>query len=1003
MPLFVVRILVIMAQVTNKRIRKIAAVSYRWLLGCCLLLQHLSLSAQKFNFINYHVGEGLIQSQATAFAQDKNNELWIGTFGGVSRFDGTHFTNYNKSRGLAHNMVTDLLCDKTGYLWIGTSFGVSRFNGIHMQTIPFEKAVQPGLIQEIVQDGQQQIWVLMNGSLFRFQDSLLVEDHTLRQITTITIDKIGKLWASVYAKGIYVLNDEGWQPEVGFKNGDNAFVYRMLFGTYSGTLYCLTSHGIKVTDQGKLKTPDWFMGLPEGYDAINLLETSMGEIWLGLSDGGAWKYNRKHWTHYTFKNGMTDDQVHDFFEDAENNIWIATNGSGIYRYGGGLFSYFDRSSGLLTPGIMSIVQDKKGTTFFGGNTAGLYQLSKEGNLHQMSLPSGNKVNALLIDQQNRLWIGTSEQEGLLLYDGQRYHNITRKANVPVTGITHLFQDSNAIWMSAQSGLYKIVAEQVKHIPLPLGGIYTVCSIGRDSLLLGSIKGAYLFKTDEQRLLQVPLVPDAAVLSIESDARHVYIGTDDRGVVVWDKASRKKYTISQKNGLSCDYVYSLLLDRDGNLWVGTGCGIDKINFSSSGFRISNFGKSDGLLGVESNANAAFEGRDGMLWFGTSRGLFIYNPNIVRPSGQVPKLLLQSVQLFAHEIPAGKFSDSTLPFSNIPFHPNFPPKQNHLSFTFKGVYLSNPEKIKYRYQLIGADATYAETELNTVVYPNLPPGDYVFKVWSTDADGYWQDNAVSYPFLINTPYYKTLTFRLAMGLLVMGALLGLVYWRNHQKTRRQQWRERLREEEQARVRQRTAEDFHDEIGNKLTRINLLTTIASGKISGEALEVKGLLQQIQKNVTSLYHGSKDIIWSLQPERDYLDEILFHIGENTRNMLLDTSIQFTYAAESSLHLKLPMDYSRNLIMIFKEAVNNIIKHAGAQHIKLTVSSGNSKGVFILMLSDDGRGFDPQVANTGNGMGNMHSRAARINSKLLIESKPGAGTQLTLWLVAPPAGSNTK
>src|SRR5690606_25938433 len=367
------------------------------------LLLPLNSQAQKFNFINYHVEDGLIQSQATSFVQDVNHELWVGTFGAVSRFDGTHFVNYNKANGLSDNMVTDLLRDQNGHIWIATSAGVSRYDGQGMHQIRFPKGVVPAQVQKIVSDGGGTIWCLMEGKLYYYQQGQFVPENTYDQITAMTIDKMGKLWIHVYHQGIFLWDKKGWIKEIAFLPDAGNLVYYMLFGTYSGTLYCLTDEGIKVAEQGALHTPEWVKGLPSRHSVIKIIETTRGEIWVSMSDGGAWKFDRKKWIHYTFKNGMADDLVHDFFEDVENNIWIATNGNGIFRYGGGLFSYFDLNAGLTAPGIMSIVQNTAGTTFFGGNTAGLYQLSKDGQLEKMDMSLGdNKVNTLLVDPQDRL-------------------------------------------------------------------------------------------------------------------------------------------------------------------------------------------------------------------------------------------------------------------------------------------------------------------------------------------------------------------------------------------------------------------------------------------------------------------------------------------------------------------------------------------------------------------------------------------------------------------------
>jgi signal transduction histidine kinase len=277
--------------------------------------------------------------------------------------------------------------------------------------------------------------------------------------------------------------------------------------------------------------------------------------------------------------------------------------------------------------------------------------------------------------------------------------------------------------------------------------------------------------------------------------------------------------------------------------------------------------------------------------------------------------------------------------------------------------------------------------------LPAGRYLFKVWASDADDNWYNNAVSYPFTINTPYYTTWYFRSGTVLLLIGIFLGGVYYRNRQKEYRRLWQEQLREEEQAIVRQKTAEDFHDEIGNKLTRINLLATIAESKLQKPPEELQKILHQIQQNVNSLYRGSKDIIWSLQPDSDYLNEIIFRVRQNAEELLEGTNIVFEYKEDEGFdrQIKMPIDYSRNVIMIFKEAINNAVKHANCT--KITLSVRREEAHYLLQLEDNGKGFEKDTLHKGNGLGNMANRANRIGVRLEWESKPGTGTSIKLWL----------
>ncbi len=959
-----------------------------------LILPVTGSFGQKYNFINLNVENGLVQSQVTTFSQDKNNELLIGTVGGLSVFDGTNFVNYNKSKGLSQNFINALGCDDRHNIWIATNNGLSRFDGKQFSTFYPSKIPEENLIRQLETDAYKNVWALgKKGKLYRFDGHTFRLEKAIDSVTTITLDKSGNLWAASYNDGIFIFKGKEWHKEIAVDAMPGLVLAKLTFGRYSGTLYCYGSHGLLTVENGKFKTPEWVKSFPGKGFLIDMLEDSKGNIWLSLDGGGAWVYNKETWTQYRYLNGLTDDNINAFFEDAEGNVWMGSNGSGIFRYTGSIFTYYDRTSGLPGPSVMSIAQGRQGNIFLASNSYGLYQL-KNGAPGKVNMPGYNSgINSLVTDSMGRLWVGT-EHLGLWYFDGNVAKRFTASLDKGLFGINNFFRAGAVIWIASPAGLFRLEGDKLSlESTLPTAA-YALGAINSDSLLIGTIKGAYIYRTDIHKLLPEPFVANSTTLCFESDSRRIYVGTDDKGVLIWDRQTGKWTTINQRAGLTCDYIYSLLRDRNGNIWVGTGCGIDKITFTEKSYHIRSFGKSDGLLGVESNANASFEDREGYLWFGTTKGVFRYNPYVTFAAQQAPKMVLQSVKLFSKDLPKGKYSDSVIPFTGLPWKPVLPPGQNHLSFTFKGIYLSNPEKIRYRYQLVGIDKSFTETDQTTVVYPNLSPGEYLFKVWASDAEGKWYSNAVSYPFIINAPYYTTWYFRLGLGFLLIGLFMGGVYYRNHQKELRRQWEERLREKEQALVRQKTAEDFHDEIGNKLTRINLLATIAEGKLQQPAADVRPILQQIQQNVTSLYNGAKDIIWSLQPDSDYLDEIVFRIRQNTADLIQDTGLQFTYDETPGIgtHIKLPIDYSRNLIMIFKEAVNNTVKHAQARSISLSLKEGE-EGTMVLTLQDDGTGFDPQATGKGNGLANISNRANRIGARLEFDSQPGTGTTLTLYL----------
>jgi signal transduction histidine kinase len=298
--------------------------------------------------------------------------------------------------------------------------------------------------------------------------------------------------------------------------------------------------------------------------------------------------------------------------------------------------------------------------------------------------------------------------------------------------------------------------------------------------------------------------------------------------------------------------------------------------------------------------------------------------------------------------------------------------------------------------GLEAPWSDwSTTNSVTYSALPPGTYTFHV-QCQAAGEQNNPELTYSFEIITPFQKTNWFRLCILIACILSGIMLQFILSSRKQRRMKLLEKLRTEEQVKIRLRTAEDFHDEIGNRLTRINVLTNVLKNKIH-QTPETTRILGQIEDNTSQLYGGTRDILWSLKPSNDNLYEILYRIRDFAAELFQDTEINFTFtgADEQWHNYRLPMDMSRNLIMIFKEALNNCLKYANAKNVHLDVTM-KSRGVLQMVLRDDGNGFDVHNIKKGNGVNNMQIRATRMNGKLYIDSRLDKGTIITLTFKIP-------
>ncbi|WP_175404079.1 two-component regulator propeller domain-containing protein [Mucilaginibacter sp. PPCGB 2223] len=957
---------------------------------CCLTF---SAHAQKYNFTHYDIEGGLIQSQINTLSQDASHRLWIGTLGGACRFDGKEFTAFSKENGLPNNFVYTVLCDRENRVWFGTHMGLACLCNKKLINYPIPSNVKHSWVTSIVEDGAGNIWLMMQGKLFKVTGRTLqympIPNTDEFSINYIAVNRSGILCAAVFQKGIYCLNGNTWANVIPLSGEYKDLAIRWIlfdrldhnkiYFIANNKLYVCSGTTVSAYPNSTLQTTN--AGL------LCVAQDALGSLWIG-SSSGVYRIKNNQLILFTSKNGFTDTAIPNIYCDNDNNLWLATWGDGIYKYEGNTYLLFDQSQGVgSAQTIMGISRDKKNNIWLATDGNGVMTYDGK-QFKNIELPTTNlnakKVQCIYTDNANNIWLG-SALGGVWKFDGHSFIMIPGTQDRVANAITR--DNEGTLWMASPYGCYYYSNNSMTHVDNFNVFTASLLTLGKDSVLVGTQSGIRLivnkklvtgFKLNE--------LESSNILCMIKYHNKIMVGTGDWGLFVWDPQTKKIKNYNVNDGFNSNAIYNMAADKHGIIWAGTGRGINRIIPVANGsdFSIRGSGSSKEII-AEANENSILY-FDDKIWMGTTKGLVVYNTETMHMHTSSPHILIQSVNLFTadHVKSMADTSEALIPYN-----------QNHLSISFLGVYLKNPHDVSYQYKLIGHDDNFCAPVKNTQVdYPSLPPGKYTFQVRALTSSGLQSTNTAQFVFEIIPPFYQTWTFRLlfVISLVLLG--IGMQTYMHKRRLRSIKIMERIKREEKQKIRQQTAEDFHDDLGNKLTRITVLSDILTAKLDTGATEQKKLVGQIKQNAEALYNGTKDILWALDPKSDNLYEILTHIRLFGIEFFHDTSIVFEVDEidVAFSRIKLPLEYCRNMTMIFKELLNNILKHAGATHVHLTISDIKNNEMNIL-LTDNGKGFDTDGITPGNGINNIKNRAARIGGGIIIESDKSSGTTVILKL----------
>jgi signal transduction histidine kinase len=428
----------------------------------------------------------------------------------------------------------------------------------------------------------------------------------------------------------------------------------------------------------------------------------------------------------------------------------------------------------------------------------------------------------------------------------------------------------------------------------------------------------------------------------------------------DRLNFVRYTSAE--GLSSNGIYCVTEDEFGRIYIGSGRGLDRLNPDTG--QIENFTTVDGL--PNSDVQVAYRDRKNALWFTTSNGLARFQPEPARQR-KPPTVLITGLQVNGIAQAVSILGETSIPEFNLDSD------QRQVNIEFIGLGATLGEKLRYEYRLTGGD--WIQTNERTVNFANLSSGSYRFEIRAVTADRIVSQTPAVISFRIATPLWQRWWFIALITILIASAVY-LIY------------RNRLaRLLELERMRTRIATDLHDDIGANLTRISLLSEIAK-QANGNGKMLSSIADIARESVGSM----NDIVWAISPEHDSLLDLTRRMRQHAEEVFTFREINLQFNAPSSdSDLKLSVGVRRDLLLIFKEAVNNAARHSDCSQVKIEFRAENS--VLSLHIKDNGKGIDLSLETEGQGLRSMTRRASSLGGKLKVDSHAGEGTSVEFEL----------
>ncbi|TBN06373.1 hypothetical protein EYD45_00360 [Hyunsoonleella flava] len=920
---------------------------------CFILLSLLTFAVfGQQKILHYTTNNGLPHDVAYGVFQDSRGFIWIGTDNGLVKFDGTDFKIYTSNDGLSSNYIIDIdeLSNKNIAIatWRG---GLNILNPFTEEISYYLESPKKLSNIEIFSDTIYNYHDYRNNIFWQDSNSTIhhkrrvykpVANHELEEFSVNHVNlhsiefKVIEDCLYMFSsrkfreplKGIYVQQKD--KKKLKFPFLSEKVITALT--KYNETVFVAGNENkIILFDTNKIIDS---IALNIGNTRIIKLNVKENWVYLMSADNKGFmqffSYNLKtRVLRNLSKVYNIKSTISDFIFDNESNLWIST-------FGDGLYCIFPKNEG-----IKNIPLDKN-------------IIDVEFIDDQVILLSNRKVFTLV---NNKI-------QDVHALNGFGKHLINIEDTVIVSSLdfnsTHFFNEtiSEAYgyrrFKLEKHGLV-VISNKIEFrdvsIHCPYNklqfNIFDAFECG-ERLYFTTNEGLYFYNATknilEKHFTGIELLDNSIINAAVKKEDSIFLGTN---MGLWSFLDKESFIVNNKYDLVSPQINSLFLDHDNNIWIGTQNGVSI--YKNGGFR--NITSESGLL--SSYVSKIKEDYNKNIWIAGNKGVAILMNNKL-PEKTIPPIL------------------------NI--------QQKHKQFSYNTISF-NRNKIINQYKLNNKNWITVETPKGMLNFSNYKKGKYTLKFRAKTVDSNWTYSK-NYTFAISIPWYKETWLLLLISFLIALSIIMLILKRLKQsklKTRHLQIAIKKRDElenELASVRQNIAQDFHDDLGNKLARISILSNLLEDDSTNLNAEHQELLSQISSDADYLYKGTKDFIFSLKTESDYLEEVITYISDFGEDYLKQFNIVFEVEKNISKNIKLPYYWSKQLIYIFKEAITNVAKHAKCT--KACISFNYNDNLLSISCKDDGVGFNLEKISVSNGLKHLQYRAEVIGGQLKINSVSG-------------------